>query len=187
MHTANTPPTPPTTPPAQNPSRGDHLSVDSAVARLITLADGQRIPDRRRSDERRRSDDTDPAAVPGPSGFERRRGAGRRLSDSLRAAEEGQLNKEQFLFLMAIDQFKRANAVGFPAWTDVLEVVRILGYRKVQPSQINLSSAEDWTEKPDAPANVRPKGFERRLRDADHPDSAAPTHADHPVPRRHAA
>lgn len=95
--------------------------------------------------------------------FERRRGAGRRLSDSQRTAEEGDLNAEQFLFVAAIDSFKKANGVCFPTWTDVLEVIRLLGYRKTMPSEVNLRNAEDWREAADAPANVRPKGWERRF------------------------
>lgn len=97
------------------------------------------------------------------SGLGRHRGVGRRLSDSLRSAEEGELTKEQFLFLMAIEGFKRENNAPFPAWTDVLEVVRLLGYRKTMPSELTLRNAEDWTEKPDGASNVRPKGFHRRL------------------------
>lgn len=97
------------------------------------------------------------------TGLERRRGVGRRLADTLRAAEEGELTREQFLFVMAVDAFKRANSVTFPAWTDVLEIIRLLGYRKTGPSQLNLTCAEDWTEPADAPAGVRPKGFERRV------------------------
>ncbi len=58
---------------------------------------------------------------------------------------------EQFLFLMAIDAFKRVNNKTFPSWSDVLEIIRRLGYRKVQPSEIRVSQAEDWTEAADAP------------------------------------
>ena len=96
------------------------------------------------------------------TGLERRRGPGRRLSDFTKAAEEGEMTKEQFLFLMAIDAFKRANDKTFPSWTDVLEVIRLLGYRKTRPSEITLDQAEDWTEKPDTPANVRPSRPEDR-------------------------
>ncbi len=90
-----------------------------------------------------------------PTGLERRRGPGRRLADSLKAAEEGEMSKEQFLFLVAIDAFKRANHKTFPSWTDVLEVIRLLGYRKTCKSEITLPSAEDWQEKADAAAGVR--------------------------------
>lgn len=88
--------------------------------------------------------------------LERRRGPGRRLTDFLKSAEEGEMTQEQFSFLMAIDAFKRVNGVTFPTWTDVLEIVRKLGYRKTCPSELNLGGRiEDWTERADAPSGVR--------------------------------
>ena len=72
------------------------------------------------------------------------------------------MNKEQFLFLMAIESFKRANCRPYPAWTDVVEIIRLLGYRKTLKSELSLRHAEDWTEAPDAAANVRPPHWERR-------------------------
>lgn len=108
------------------------------------------VGDEKRGPERRKAD------AGAPSGLERRRGPGRRLSDFTRAAEEGELNQEQFMFVMAIEGFKKANNKVYPSWTDVLEVVRLLGYRKTLPSSIKLRAAEDWKEAPDAPAAVRP-------------------------------
>jgi len=96
------------------------------------------------------------------SGLERRRGPGRRLSEFSKSAEEGEMNKEQFLFLMAIDEFKKSNDKPFPTWTDVLEVVRLLGYRKTCASELNLTRAEDWTEKAGAGSNVRPEDWSTR-------------------------
>lgn len=90
-----------------------------------------------------------------PTGLERRRGPGRRLSDFIKAAEEGELTSEQFLFVMAIEGFKRANGRMYPSWTDVLEVVRLLGYRKTLPSELKITNAEDWLEAPDTPSKVR--------------------------------
>jgi hypothetical protein len=72
------------------------------------------------------------------------------------------MTTEQFLFLMAIDEFKKANNRTFPQWTDVLEVIRLLGYRKTMPSELTLRRAEDWREMPDAPANVRPRNWDKR-------------------------
>ncbi len=91
----------------------------------------------------------------GQTGLERRRGPGRRRSDFTKAAEEGEMTKEQFLFVMAIESFKRANEKTFPTWTDVLEVVRLLGYRKTMPMELKLRNAEDWQESHDAPSGVR--------------------------------
>ena len=68
-------------------------------------------------------------------GFDRRRGPGHRRTPERRAAEEGEMNDEQFEFLMAIDQYKQANQRPFPSWTEVLEVIRALGYRKVAEPQ----------------------------------------------------
>lgn len=92
-----------------------------------------------------------------PTNLERRRGPGRRRSDFLRAAEEGEMTDEQFMFLMVIEAFKNANGKTFPSWTDVLEVIRKMGYRKTMPSELVLSSrCEDWTERADAPAGLDP-------------------------------
>ena len=125
---------------------------------------GDGVIDRRLGLDKRRVTlvkDGEPVA---PTGLERRRGPGRRLSDFSKAAEEGEMTTEQFLFLKAIDAFKSANHKTFPTWTDVLEVVRLLGYRKTMPSELNLPAAEDWKERADAPANVRPDGWERRFK-----------------------
>lgn len=87
--------------------------------------------------------------------LERRRGPGRRRTDFMKAADEGEMTQEQFVFIMAIDAFKRVNGLTFPTWTDVLEVIRKLGYRKTMTSELDLGSrVEDWTEKADSPSGV---------------------------------
>jgi hypothetical protein len=96
-----------------------------------------------------------------PTNLERRRGPGRRLSDFVKAAEEGEMTQEQFLFLLAIDAFKRVNGKSFPNWTDVLEVVRKLGYRKTMASELDLGGrAEDWTERSDTASGIG-SGFQQ--------------------------
>jgi hypothetical protein len=109
------------------------------------------VVDRRCGIDRRDLEDR----VAGETGLERRRGVGRRLSDFTRAAEEGELTDEQFVFISAINAFKNANHKTFPSWTDVLEVVRLLGYRKTAPMELTLPNIEDWAERADAPSNVR--------------------------------
>lgn len=99
----------------------------------------------------------------GYTGAERGRGPGRRLSEFSRAAEEGELTDEQFLFVKAIDAFKLSNNKTYPSWTDVLEVVRLLGYRKTVASELVIRGAEDFTEKSNTPSNVRPRGWEKRF------------------------
>ncbi len=97
------------------------------------------------------------------TGAERARGPGRRLSEFTKAAEEGEMTTEQFLFLMAIDAFKKSNDRMFPTWTDVLEVIRLLGYRKTMPSELNLPNADDWRERGDTHSNVRPQRWAERF------------------------
>jgi len=65
------------------------------------------------------------------SGFDRRRGPGRRRSDERRSAEEGEMTDEQFELIMAVNEYKKVNKRPFPTWTEVLDIVKALGYRKV--------------------------------------------------------
>ena len=105
------------------------------------------VVDRRTGIDRRDGEDE--------TNLERRRGPGRRLTDWVRTAEEGEMTQEQFMFLLAINAFKEANGRTFPTWTDVLEVVRKLGYRKTMNSELDLGSKScDWVEEPDAPGGV---------------------------------
>ncbi len=85
--------------------------------------------------ERRGGEDRRQSVVDRRLCLDRRRGPGRRLSDDRKTAEEGQMSDEQFEFLMAIDEYKRKNTRPFPTWTEVLEVIKALGYRKVAEPQ----------------------------------------------------
>ncbi|MEM1212629.1 MAG: hypothetical protein AAGI68_10070 [Planctomycetota bacterium] len=115
-------------------------------------------PQTYRGEERRRSVvDTRSDAERAATGLERRRGPGRRRSDFVKSAEEGEMTPEQFLFIKAIDAYKRVNQTPFPTWTEVLEVIRKLGYRKTQATQLEIPGAEDWQEPADAPGFVAPE------------------------------
>ena len=79
-------------------------------------------------------------------GLDRRRGPGIRRSEERKAAEEGEMNDEQFEFITVIDQYKRVNRRPFPSWTEVLEVIRAMGYRKVEaPQPLKRSKNEQQT------------------------------------------
>lgn len=88
-------------------------------------------PQRRTDTERRET-----------TGLERRRGPGRRRSDDRKAAEEGEMTGEQFEFVMAIETYKKVNKRMYPTWTEILEVVRQLGYRKVESRKVKLDAPE---------------------------------------------
>lgn len=95
--------------------------------------------------------DTDPFTGPDnrtgsrrdTTGLERRRGRGRRLSDDRRAAEEGEMSTAQFEFVMAIETYKRVNRRLYPTWTEILEIVEHLGYRKVAPRDIHMEAVPE--------------------------------------------
>jgi len=98
-------------------------------------------PEQRSGQERRGS------VVDRRLGLDRRRGPGRRLTDERKSAEEGQMSDEQFEFLMAIDEYKRKNKRPFPTWTEVLEVIKALGYRKVAEPQPLAKAKKDAKKK----------------------------------------
>jgi hypothetical protein len=77
------------------------------------------------------------------TGLERRRGPGRRRSDERKSAEEGEMDAHQFEFVMAIETYKKVNRRLYPTWTEILEVVHQLGYRKVLPRDIKLPNVPE--------------------------------------------
>ena len=120
---------------AQGPDR--RLSVvdrrSGADRRQQTRAESGYTGAERRVAKERRKD----------TGLERRRGPGRRLSDDRRSAEEGEMTPEQFEFIRAIETYKKVNKRLYPTWTEVLEVVQQLGYRKVLPRDIKLENVPE--------------------------------------------
>ena len=91
---------------------------------------GERMSSEYTGPERRRDERRGPVDRRG--GLERRRGPGRRRSDTRREAEEGEMSDELLEFVLAIDEYKRVNSRPFPTWSEVFEVIRYLGYRKVE-------------------------------------------------------
>ena len=124
---------------------------ESVVDRRIGIERRQRTaaesgytgPERRKVAERR-----------GDTGLERRRGPGRRRADDRRSAEEGEMTPEQFEFVMAIQMYKKVNKRMFPTWTEVLEVVNQLGYRKVQARDITLENVPEPQLSPAIPPTM---------------------------------
>ncbi len=99
----------------------------------------EHFEERRTSEDNRRK-----SVVDRRLGLDRRRGPGRRRSDERKSAEEGQMSGEQFEFLMAIDEYKKKNTRPFPTWTEVLEVIKALGYRKVaEPHSLEQFKKEE--------------------------------------------
>jgi hypothetical protein len=69
-----------------------------------------------------------PVAVERRSGRDRRQQGERRRQVDPTTCERDYTD-EEINFMKAMDQYKRANRRPFPTWSEVLEVVRALGYR----------------------------------------------------------
>ena len=93
------------------------------------------MTDRRSGDRRKRNI---PVAVERRKSSERReqvQGERRRQVDPTTC--ERDYTDEEILFMKAMDQYKRDNRRPFPTWSEVLEVLHALGYRKVaEPSTL---------------------------------------------------
>jgi hypothetical protein len=90
------------------------------------------VTDRRASD--RRSGDRRQQNI--PVDVERRKGNDRRHQGERRRQVdpttcERDYTDEEIAFMKAMDQYKRDNRRPFPTWSEVLEVLHALGYRKV--------------------------------------------------------
>jgi hypothetical protein len=118
----------------------------TTFSRMIIKMEKEHTPERRKDDDRRGN------VVDRRLGLDRRRGPGRRLADDRKSAEEGQMSDEQFDFLMAIDEYKRKNSRPFPTWTEVLDVIKALGYRKVaEPQSLEQTKKEKKSEETKVP------------------------------------
>lgn len=84
--------------------------------------------DRRQGDRRKKNI---------PVAFDRRKAPDRRQGERRRQVDpttcERDYNLDEVEFMRAMDQYKRLNRRPFPTWSEVLEIVRALGYRKVAP------------------------------------------------------
>ena len=53
------------------------------------------------------------------------------------------MTSEQFEFVMAVETYKKVNKRMYPTWTEVLEVIQHLGYRKVAHRNIELPNVPE--------------------------------------------
>ncbi len=102
---------------------------DEAVPAAEFVVTDRRGKDRRGRPDRRKREI--PVAVERRSGTDRRmQGERRRQVDPTTCEKE--YSDEEIIFMKAMDQYKRANRRPFPTWSEVLEVLRALGYRKTE-------------------------------------------------------
>jgi hypothetical protein len=102
------------------------MSSDQARLPNVVVTD-RRSGERRGGDRRKRNI---PVAVERRSGKDRRQQGERRRQVDPTTCERD-YSDDEILFMKAMDQYKRANRRPFPTWSEVLEVLYALGYRKV--------------------------------------------------------
>ena len=91
----------------------------------------RRSQDRRETDRRKKNE---PVTVERRVG-QRRKVERRRQIDPTTC--ERDYSGDEIEFMKAMDDYKRQSGRQFPTWSEVLEVIRSLGYRKVaEPTQI---------------------------------------------------
>ena len=93
----------------------------------------RRSSDRRNSDRRKKND-------PQNVEVERRQGERRKVERRRQIDPttcERDYSDDEIEFMKAMDIYKRQSGRQFPTWSEVLEVIRCLGYRKVaEPTEI---------------------------------------------------
>lgn len=107
---------------------------------------------RRRSDRRRNQDEsteeevaaTETPTAPEPEKKERRKVQRRRQIDPTTC--ERDYTDDEIEFMHALDEYKRANGRMFPTCSEILEVVRKLGYVKTDILPLETVSVEAETE-----------------------------------------
>jgi hypothetical protein len=89
----------------------------------------------------RRKTSADRRKAPPAAGYQ---GVERRQDDRRKVERRRQIDPttcerdyqpEEIEFMKAMDDYKRRSGRQFPTWSEVLEVIRDLGYRKVAPQQ----------------------------------------------------
>jgi hypothetical protein len=102
--------------------------MSEPLTAVSELTVDRRRANRRQADDRRSAQDSDLAG-------EERRTSGRRQVERRRQIDpttcERDYQPAEIEFMRAMDDYKRRSGRQFPTWSEVLEVLRDLGYRKV--------------------------------------------------------
>lgn len=122
-------------------SDSPRLERHMAHQKASQLTVDRRRKDRRATNARRQQPAANPAAPPA-NPVEERRTSSRRKVERRRQIDpttcERDYSDEEIAFMKAMDDYKRKSGRQFPTWSEVLEVLRSLGYRQVaEPVEIS--------------------------------------------------
>ena len=101
-----------------------------------TVVVSRRSSDRRQGFDRRQTGET------GYAGEERRQSSRRKVERRRQIDPttcERDYSADEVDFMRAMDEYKRRSGRQFPTWSEVLEVLRAMGYRKVaEPTELTF-------------------------------------------------
>jgi hypothetical protein len=112
---------------SDKPQDRDEASANHAETPHSPASVDRRGHERRQGDRRKRNI---PVAFDRRGGGERRQAGERRRQIDPTTCERD-YSEEEIEFMRAMDRYKRDNRRPFPTWSEVLEVLFALGYRKV--------------------------------------------------------
>ena len=108
----------------------------------MTTQTSEAVTDRRRKDRRQTADRRTNTTAADYSGPERRKSSRRKVERRRQIDPttcERDYSAAEIEFMRAMDEYKRRSGRQFPTWSEVLEVLYSLGYRKVaEPSEIKM-------------------------------------------------
>ena len=126
-----------------------HSQTDSVADSIVTI-------DRRKTD--RRGPGIGATKESMPAGPPRRKQQRRRQIDPTTC--ERDYNNDEIEFMAAMDAYKRAAGRMFPTCSEVLEVVRSLGYVKLTDEQLSSLALTPQSAAETAPADEDEEAFE---------------------------
>ncbi len=99
--------------------------------------------DRRAAKDRRKSSDRRAKSEPVP--VERRKNTRRKVQRRRQIDPttcERDYTNDEIEFMQALDAYKRANGRMFPTCSEILEVIRAMGYVRLQPGEVPAQGAD---------------------------------------------
>jgi hypothetical protein len=132
--------------PAKSPKsapRSSSLSGERSAKKHAAAGDTVVTIDRRRRARRQEKSEVTSAAS-GPVALERRKKVQRRRQIDPTTCERD-YSIEEVEFMNAMDEYKRKSGRMFPTCSEVLEVIRDLGYVKLSPSAMALLAIDETT------------------------------------------
>jgi hypothetical protein len=127
-------------------SRKTKSSTAKAASPKGRSAGAKEVPiDRRRGSRREEVKDAAPKPAAPPVKLERRKKVNRRRQIDPTTCERDYTDHE-VEFMNALDDYKRTSGRMFPTCSEVLEVVRSLGYVRLSPTELAARKAEETPE-----------------------------------------